>query len=150
MVSILPAGHSRASIRANCARRVNDRAMVVNSPIWGVEISVRWPERLRQSARSGVLPPATHNTGSRANFRFDVRAPSCPDRLLPQPLAQDPAQLADDYPGASSDAVAATAYALACLFEAHWAFSVQGVVDTRRQQQAERAALLLLDHLEAG
>jgi hypothetical protein len=49
----------------------------------------------------GRLPPATHNTGSRANFRFDVRAPSCPnsavnkyDRLLPQPLAQDPTSVA--------------------------------------------------------
>ncbi len=60
------------------------------------------------------------------------------------------AQLADEYPGASPDAAAATAYALACLFEAHWAFSVPGVVDTRRQRQAQRAALLLLDHLETG
>lgn len=56
-------------------------------------------------------------------------------------------QLAEQYPSASGDTITATAYALVCLFEAHWAFSMQDIVDDRRQHQAERAALLLLDRL---
>jgi AcrR family transcriptional regulator len=57
------------------------------------------------------------------------------------------AQLAAEYPGASAEAVAAAAYALACLFEAHWAFSVQGVGDEQRQRQAMTAAETILERL---
>ena len=65
------------------------------------------------------------------------------DRWLPELEAQ----LADQYPNAHSDAVAAAAYALACLFEAHWAFSVQGITNQRRQRQAKLAARGVLDRL---
>ncbi|MFI7122353.1 TetR/AcrR family transcriptional regulator [Amycolatopsis sp. NPDC049868] len=57
------------------------------------------------------------------------------------------ALLAAHSPGASSDDVADTVYALVCLFEAHWAFSIQDVVDERRRRQVERAAALILDQL---
>ncbi len=57
------------------------------------------------------------------------------------------AQLAALYPSASTEAVAATAYALASLFEAHWAFNVQGVADERRQRQATQAAHTILERL---
>lgn len=56
-------------------------------------------------------------------------------------------QIAEAYPSAHNETVAASAYALACLFEAHWAFSLQNVVDETRQRQAERTALLILDNL---
>lgn len=57
------------------------------------------------------------------------------------------ALLAAHCPGASADDVADTVYALVCLFEAHWAFSIQDVADERRRRQVERAALLILDRL---
>ncbi|MBT2423772.1 TetR family transcriptional regulator [Streptomyces sp. ISL-22] len=68
------------------------------------------------------------------------------DRWLPALEAQ----LAEQYPGAPSDAVTTAAYALACLFEGHWSFSAQDLADERRQRQAERAALLVLDRLDAA
>lgn len=68
------------------------------------------------------------------------------DRWLPALEAQ----LSEAYPEASDDAVSTAAYSLACLFEGHWALSMQDVVDERRRHQAERAALLVLDQLEAG
>lgn len=53
-------------------------------------------------------------------------------------------QLAVAFPAASPDQVATTAYALACLFEAHWAFHLQGVDSPERTDQAQRAARTLL------
>lgn len=58
------------------------------------------------------------------------------------------AVLADRYRAVPAEDVSATAYALACLFEAHWALDIQGVVDERRQQHVERAAEVILDSLE--
>ncbi|MGW6622715.1 TetR/AcrR family transcriptional regulator [Nocardia sp. NPDC055002] len=57
-------------------------------------------------------------------------------------------QLAAAYPAAPADRVATSAYGLACLFEAHWAFHLQGVVDSLRTEQATRAADALLATLE--
>jgi AcrR family transcriptional regulator len=59
------------------------------------------------------------------------------------------AQLAAQFPSASAESVASTAYALACLFEAHWAFSVQGVADKCRREQATQAAYAILDRLSS-
>ncbi|MFE9094505.1 TetR family transcriptional regulator [Streptomyces sp. NPDC007264] len=51
------------------------------------------------------------------------------------------------HPTASPEQVAATAYALACLVEAHWAFQMQGVTDPTRRRQAQAAARTLLARL---
>ncbi|TCK01227.1 TetR/AcrR family transcriptional regulator [Nocardia alba] len=48
------------------------------------------------------------------------------------------------YPTAPPERVAATAYALACLFEAHWAFHLQGIDSPERADQARQAARTLL------
>ncbi len=53
-------------------------------------------------------------------------------------------QLHVDYPHAGDDQVAAAAYALACLFEAHWAFHLQDVATSERGVQAKRAARAVL------
>lgn len=53
-------------------------------------------------------------------------------------------QLSVDYPGASAQARSAAAYGLACLFEAHWAFDLQGVSGPGRRQQATQAARAIL------
>ncbi|WP_051025638.1 TetR/AcrR family transcriptional regulator [Nocardia aobensis] len=57
------------------------------------------------------------------------------------------AVLAERYPAVGAEDVSAAAYALVCLFEAHWALDIQGVVDERKQQQVERAAMVILDGL---
>jgi TetR/AcrR family transcriptional repressor of bet genes len=115
-------------------------------------------ESLRQRVAAMFAPGALRTTDDLSLWNelvaLSTRDPAVRQRLhdlwTHRWLPDLEAQLADEYPGASPDAAAATAYALACLFEAHWAFSVPGVVDTRRQRQAQRAALLLLDHLETG
>jgi AcrR family transcriptional regulator len=56
-------------------------------------------------------------------------------------------QLAQEYPNATQDAISSTAYVLACLFEAYWGFSVQGVTDTQKQKQMEQTVLMLLNRL---
>ncbi|MFD4439655.1 TetR/AcrR family transcriptional regulator [Nocardia sp. NPDC058519] len=66
------------------------------------------------------------------------------DRWLPG-LEQ---QLGTAYPAATAERVAATAYALACLFEAHWAFHLQGVDSPGRADQAKQAAHTLLAALD--
>ncbi|UGT53056.1 TetR/AcrR family transcriptional regulator [Nocardia asteroides] len=53
-------------------------------------------------------------------------------------------QLSTAYPAAPPEQVAATAYALACLFEAHWAFHLQGV---DRAEHAKAGAHTLLTAL---
>ncbi|MEV0688062.1 TetR/AcrR family transcriptional regulator [Nocardia sp. NPDC050378] len=58
-------------------------------------------------------------------------------------------QLSAAYPAASPDRVAITAYALACLFEAHWAFHLQGVDEPDRTEQAKQSAHTLLSALAA-
>lgn len=57
------------------------------------------------------------------------------------------AQLSKEYPSAPAPDVAASAYALACLFEGHWGFSLQGVADGARTRHVQRAALGILDRL---
>ncbi|MGW5453305.1 TetR/AcrR family transcriptional regulator [Nocardia sp. NPDC003979] len=59
-------------------------------------------------------------------------------------------QLSAAYPAASPDRVAVTAYALACLFEAHWAFHLQGVNEPDRAEQAKQSAHTLLSALAAA
>lgn len=59
-------------------------------------------------------------------------------------------QLAAQYPAASQDAIGAAAYALACLFEAHWAFHVQDITGPDRQHQAQQAAQTILDSLQTS
>ncbi|MGM7647408.1 TetR/AcrR family transcriptional regulator [Nocardia sp. JW2] len=59
-------------------------------------------------------------------------------------------QLSAAYPAASPDRVAVTAYALACLFEAHWAFHLQGVNGPDRTEQAKQSAHTLLSALAAA
>ncbi len=56
-------------------------------------------------------------------------------------------QLDQEYPNATKDAISSTAYVLACLFEAYWGFSVQGVTDTQKQKQMEQTVLMLLNRL---
>lgn len=56
-------------------------------------------------------------------------------------------RLAADFPAAAPERIAATAYAVACLFEAHWAFQLQGVDDPVRAEQARAAVLALLEGL---
>ncbi|WP_157104680.1 hypothetical protein [Nocardia ignorata] len=46
--------------------------------------------------------------------------------------------------------MAVTAYALACLFEAHWAFHLQGVNEPDRTEQAKQSAHTLLSALAAA
>lgn len=57
------------------------------------------------------------------------------------------ARLATDFPTAAPDRIAATAYAVACLFEAHWSFHLQGVDDPARAEQARDAVLTLVNSL---
>ncbi|MEU5407800.1 TetR/AcrR family transcriptional regulator [Nocardia asteroides] len=59
-------------------------------------------------------------------------------------------QLADTYPGAAPAQIAGTAYALACLFEAHWAFHLQGVDGPERAEQGRHAAHALLATLQTA
>ncbi|CAA0082505.1 HTH-type transcriptional regulator BetI [Mycolicibacterium vanbaalenii] len=56
-------------------------------------------------------------------------------------------QLADQYPSASPDEISSAAYGLACLFEAHWAFHLQGITGPDRQRQAQHSAQAILDSL---
>lgn len=90
---------------------------------------VIWSELVALSARDKAVRTRMHDLWA--------------DRWLPELEAK----LAGEYPSANGDAVAAAAYALACLFEAHWAFSVQGITDKRRQRQATLAARVILDRL---
>ncbi|MGY2092694.1 TetR/AcrR family transcriptional regulator [Nocardia gipuzkoensis] len=53
-------------------------------------------------------------------------------------------QLHEDFPHANDDRIAMAAYALACLFEAHWAFDLQDVAGPQRHSQAKRAAHAVL------
>ncbi len=53
-------------------------------------------------------------------------------------------QLRQEYSDASADRIATAAYALACLFEAHWAFELQDVAGPERRSQAKRAANAIL------
>lgn len=62
------------------------------------------------------------------------------ERWLPE-LEQ---QLSTEYPAATAENVAQAAYAMACLFEAHWAFHLQGVTGLDRQRQAQNAARAIL------
>jgi AcrR family transcriptional regulator len=55
--------------------------------------------------------------------------------------------LAAEYDTAGPDQVAATAYALAALVEAHWAFHLQGVSGPARRRQLQDAARALLAQL---
>ena len=57
-------------------------------------------------------------------------------------------QLAQEFPNAPQEAISSAAYVLACLFEAHWGFSIQGVTDKQRQKQMEQTALLILNGLK--
>ncbi len=59
-------------------------------------------------------------------------------------------RLSAAYPAASPARVAVTAYALACLFEAHWAFHLQGVNEPDRTEQAKQSAHTLLSALAAA
>ncbi|MFG2446621.1 TetR/AcrR family transcriptional regulator [Nocardia fluminea] len=59
------------------------------------------------------------------------------------------AVLADHYPAVPAEDISAAAYALVCLFEAHWALDIQGVVDERRQRHVEHSAKVILDGLVA-
>lgn len=59
-------------------------------------------------------------------------------------------QIAEEYPSADADDVAAAAYALTCLFEAHWALDAQGIWSERRSSQAESAAKTILGSLDTS
>ncbi|WP_169513832.1 TetR/AcrR family transcriptional regulator [Actinomadura flavalba] len=52
-------------------------------------------------------------------------------------------QLAAEYPSAPSEDIAATAYTLACLVEAHWTFHLQGIAEPRRHHLHATATALL-------
>ncbi|MBL1074817.1 TetR family transcriptional regulator [Nocardia sp. 2] len=56
-------------------------------------------------------------------------------------------QLHTEYPHATPDSIATAAYALTCLFEAHWAFDLQDVTTPARRTQAKRAAHAILTTL---
>jgi AcrR family transcriptional regulator len=53
-------------------------------------------------------------------------------------------QLHAQYPSATNGDIQGAAYALACLFEAHWMFHVQGVGGPERADQARQAARAVL------
>lgn len=55
--------------------------------------------------------------------------------------------LAAEYPTGAPDQIAATAYALAALVEAYWAFHLQGVSGPARRRQLQDAARTLLASL---
>lgn len=55
--------------------------------------------------------------------------------------------LAAEHPAAPPERVAATAYALSALVEAHWAFHLQGVSGATRRRQLQDAARALLSTL---
>lgn len=57
-------------------------------------------------------------------------------------------QISNEYPSASKGAVAAAAYGITCLFEAHWALDAQGIWSQRRSDQAEIAAKAILATLD--
>lgn len=57
-------------------------------------------------------------------------------------------QIADEYPSASADGVAAVAYGLTCLFEAHWALDAQGIWSQTRSDQAAISAKAILSMLD--
>lgn len=88
-----------------------------------------WTELVAMSAREPEVRRHMHDLWTR--------------RWLPELESQ----LAHEFPGTDSEQIATTAYALACLFEAHWAFSQQGVADDRRTHQAQSAAEQLLRRL---
>ncbi|MFI6940208.1 TetR/AcrR family transcriptional regulator [Streptomyces sp. NPDC050418] len=56
-------------------------------------------------------------------------------------------QLALAAPDADDELVAQVAYGVTCLFEAHWAFTLQGLDSPRRRKQARAAARQLLSAL---
>lgn len=58
-------------------------------------------------------------------------------------------QIAEEYPSASAADVAAAAYGITCLFEAHWALDAQGVWTQTRSDQAARGAKAILSTLGA-
>lgn len=57
-------------------------------------------------------------------------------------------QLAHEYPKANQETIRSVAYVLACLFEAHWGFSIQGVADKQKQKQMEQTVLMILNGLK--
>ncbi|MFI6369219.1 TetR/AcrR family transcriptional regulator [Nocardia sp. NPDC050630] len=59
-------------------------------------------------------------------------------------------QLNTEYPSANADDVARAAYALACLFEAHWAFHLQGITGADRQRQVQHAARTIVATLSGA
>ncbi|TPT51967.1 TetR/AcrR family transcriptional regulator [Acinetobacter baumannii] len=56
-------------------------------------------------------------------------------------------QLAQEYPKATPEAISSATYVIVCLFEAYWAFSIQGVTDQQRQKQMEQTVLMILNGL---
>ncbi|AXB45250.1 TetR/AcrR family transcriptional regulator [Amycolatopsis albispora] len=58
-------------------------------------------------------------------------------------------QLAEEYPSAEPRHITSAAYVLACLFEAHWAFQLQGLDDPQRRDQVREAARAILANLAA-
>ncbi|WP_051025642.1 MULTISPECIES: TetR/AcrR family transcriptional regulator [Nocardia] len=92
---------------------------------------VVWAELVALSARDPAVRRRLHDLWT--------------ERWLPELEAA----LAERYPEVSGEDVSAAAYALVCLFEAHWALDIQDVVDERRQRHVERAAMVILDSLGA-
>lgn len=60
------------------------------------------------------------------------------------------ALLAAEYPAAPTEQIAATAYALAALVEAHWAFHLQGVSGPTRRRHGQNAARTLIAALQGS
>lgn len=58
-------------------------------------------------------------------------------------------RLAAAYPHAAPERIGQTAYALACLVEAHWYFQLQDVTGDTRRRAAQQAARSLLTALDA-
>lgn len=56
-------------------------------------------------------------------------------------------RLAAEFPTVSAEEIEAAAFALACQFEGHWKFQIQGVVDDRRLRQSTAAARRVIAHL---
>ncbi|KXO85743.1 transcriptional regulator [Acinetobacter venetianus] len=90
---------------------------------------VVWFELVAQSARNPFIQQKLHTLWTQ-NWLPDFES-----------------QVTQEYPKATLEAVSSATYAIVCLFEAYWAFSIQGVTDQKRQNQMEQTVLMILNGL---
>lgn len=111
---------------------LNERILMLFTPdvYRNQEDLIVWFELVAQSARNPFIQKMLHDLWTR-HWLPDFEN-----------------QLVQEFPNAPQEAISSAAYVLACLFEAHWGFSIQGVTDKQRQKQMEQTALLILNGLK--